>query len=138
MANVINHGKSIISIYDALVSAGVDPNKDLRCIETAEAICLFSSDDINGIDRIYQLVADSLDKDLLIDFKEQLEAAIKNYDGTEEQIPAFIIAAMMNGSSDEEILSDVAQLIEAQNDGKELTVPRMEDVWDNDNIHQDW
>ena len=138
MANVINYGKSIISICDALISAGVDLNQDLKCIETAEAICLFSSDDINGIDRIYQLVADSLDKDLLIDFKEQLEAAIKNYDGTEEQIPAFIIAAMMNGSSDEEILSDVAQLIEAQNDGKELTVPRMEDVWDNDNIHQDW
>ena len=138
MANVINYGKSIISICDALINAGVDLNQDLKCIETAEAICLFSSDDINGIDRIYQLVADSLDKDLLIDFKEQLEAAIKNYDGTEEQIPAFIIAAMMNGSSDEEILSDVAQLIEAQNDGKELTVPRMEDVWDNDNIHQDW
>ena len=135
----INYGKSVTAIFDALVSAGVDTEEALGCLEAPEALVLYGINDDNADDRLYQLLAAQLSDEQLAAFKSQLEDAIKLYDDPERAnqrlVEDFITASCMQGTPPEEMAEDVAKIMEALKNGEEIKIPRMEDTWYADGAH---
>lgn len=138
---VINYGKAVASVFDALISAEIDKEEWLGGFVCTGSLIIYKADDRYPEERIYRLLAEALDYEQFEAFKGELTDTVGHFDDTEREnertVEDFITAGEMMGMPPDEMSEDVAKIIRALKNGEEIKPPRMEDVWDLPETH-DW